>query len=439
MSTQSNTRSAFTHSATPKTTTKRRNIILFAALLMMSPFFTACGLPEFGGLDSMHSYYRNMATSSSQATQHTPNGTTQGRSDKSVDIPVAKEGCEGFYARATSTQKPQGQILAVAGYRGNNMNITPLQLTSPDHLRVGNTQSVSYNPEQGHDSVQATLDGHELHTTQNQGSQVVVRRQPLFMDAEEATEHTLSKTQAASVQAHRGYSYIVHKNKVVAIDMLQSHKPSCNFKAPKADLADEGLTVHKVVRSGSTLYGLHDSSYIKYVYVYKLQANGLGYQSFGAALPSRPNLKYHNMSVQQGILAVYGTYSYEGKTGHLVATFQVQSKGLMPLGEHDVKPTRAASDFGVWQGMTVYRKHVLAASERGGVQVMDKDLRTDTRKEFFVGGKVTDLQTAGSYAYAIVHQENGTFLKVLDLETRSNKLNVVGSHQLPGNPTHFVR
>ncbi len=417
----------------------------FFLLLLTLPFWTACGPHEWGGIEnySLSFQQQTNATTGTNSSSDTPGksdgNTSRGRSGKSIDVPVAKKGCEGFRVRNIEAPKPKGTVLAVVQVRESHLSITPLLVTSSHHVRLGSTRSVLFSPEQGQSSLHTSLDDNQLHTVQNQDGQVVLQRQALFTEHAESERRIVEQTTSSSLQAHRGYIYMVSHNKIKAVDMAQSHKPLCKFKAPKADMAEEGLQIHRLLRSGNTLFGLHDSSYIKYVFVYKLQTNGLGIQTFGAPLPSRPRLRYHRMVADQGILAVYGTYEQGGSTGHLVASFRIESKGLMPLGEYEVQPHQKAHHFGAWQGLTTVSKHVLVGSQRGGVQVFDSNVKKESRVETYLGGITTDLITRNNTIYALVHQNEGAFLKILSLDTRTNTLRVLHSQLLPGQPNHFVR
>ncbi|TNE50944.1 MAG: hypothetical protein EP343_06390 [Deltaproteobacteria bacterium] len=418
---------------------------VFFLLLFSLPLWTACGPHDWGEIENYSQPFQQQpnATTGARSLSDIPGksggSTSQGRSGKSIDIPAAKEGCDGFRVRNAQTSKPKGTILAVMEARESHLSITPLLVSSSRHVRLGTTRSVSFSPEQGQTSLHTSLDGNQLHTVQNQDGQAVLQRQTLFAERAETERRIVEQTMSSSLQTYRGYTYLVSHNKIQAVDMAQSHKPLCKFKAPKADIAEEGLQIHRLVRTGNTLLGLHDSSYIKYVFVYKLQANGLGAQKFGAPLPSRPGLRYHRMVANHGILAMYGTYEQDGITGHLVASFRIESKGLMPLGEYEVKPHKKAHHSGAWQGLTTASKHILVGSQRGGVQVFDNNFKQESRTETYLGGTTTDLITRNDTIYALVHQNEGAFLKVLSLNTRTNALRVIHSQPLPGHPTHFVR
>ncbi len=408
------------------------------------PLLVACGMPskQRSALDSQAAYYDNYQDPSNKAEPRKP--TSSGYARTTVDIPLPKKGCDGFYSRAAKPPRKDAILAVKEEAQGQEVKVTPLQWDTRGSLSMGQAKNFKYHlSSDSLDSVQLTLDGNDLYATyrQKDGS-YSLERHPLFVEDSSVTQYTIKDLHPRTLKAYNGFAYFSDKTNVQAVDLYQSHTPSCRLHTPFVDLPERGFQVNGLVRVGKTLIAMNDSPLSKYVFFFKLDDKGLTQPKYSAQLFYRDQLQYREITAQKNIMVVYGTYIQYGRTGHLLATFDIRSRVLVPMGQHEVRPPTPdvkADPIPAWNGLAVINKHIIISSPRGGIQIFDQYLNMKTRKELKHEGFTTDLMVRNNTAYALTQTDAGTVVRVLKWNNAKQTLTIASTHKLPGTPNRFVR
>ena len=360
-----------------------------------------------------------------------------------MDIPLPKKGCDGFYSRSAKDSATVNVLAVVEEGLGGSVKVTPMYRSTKGSLSIGPGKTFQYHlNSETLEPVQLTIDGKDLYATyQQKNGQHILERHPLFEKNKSAIKFHIKEVQPRTLKAYNGYAYFTDSSNVHVVDLYQGHTPSCRLRSPFVDLP-RGLEINDLTRDGTTLIAMNDSPLSKYVFFYQINNKGMAIPRYGAQLFYRDDLHYREITSVKNLLVVYGTYSKQGRTGHLMASFQIQHRVLSPLGQHEIPPPAPDAEMmpiPAWNGLAIVNNHVIISSPRGGIQIFNQRLQMDTRKEVKFDGFVTDLMVRNNVAYALTQTNSGSVVKVLRWDNAKKTLSVASTHQLPGLPNRFVR
>ena len=423
---------------------KKARMLLVCGLSL--PLFAACGMPvdQKSALDSQSAYYDNLNREASSEPAPQSNGSqagTSGHAGTSVDFSSSNPGCKGFNVRSKPETTDRKWIAVSEKTSDGRVVVTPLQTSEEGTLSVGQRSTFSSSVKGSSNSaIKLSMEGNSLYAIypKDENKYVLERRSLQAEGSQAQNQYIIRNTTPLNLKAYNGYAYYTDSKNVHVVDLKQRQTPHCQMRSSSSIDLPKGVSIKNLARNGKTLVTISNLKASRYAIFYKVDARGWAQPRYGAELFYREGIQYHRTAVNNDFLVVYGTYKKNGRTGHLLSSFQLQSEALFPVGNLEVQAPESKSG-GAWSGLAVIQGHVIVSSKDKGIQIFEKSLSKETRKTVEFDGVISDLMVQSDVAYALTQTSKGSVIKVLRWDSSQQTLYVASSHPVSGKPTQFIR